>query len=782
MPKLFGTSGIRGSADELFTNEFCRKLGAVFGSWLKSKNKTGFVAVANDPRESSPRIKEQIIHGLDWPVLDEGVIPTPALTYFVKNRPDVAAGIMVTGSHIAAHLNGVKLFIDGEEISKTHESEIENLFAGEAKNENSAPFVKYENTAKDMYLSLLSSLADTPYPNWKIVIDSANGTQTDIIRQLFSDLGLQIICTGYCDIQSPFFAGKDTEKSSDYAELSREVLVNHADFGIGFDVDGDRVIFIDQTGKFIPGDYTCTLLAKHSPAPIIVTPVSTSSVIDCIGKRVFRTPIGSTHVAAKMKEVGSSFGFEANGGAIISEIHFGRDGGTTAIKVLNLLKQLNKSLSQALSELPQFTVFRDKVDCPSPLFSKIYSLVEEIYSDKKIDKTDGLKIWLNDKEWLLFRGSGNAPEFRVFAESPDSKKSQQLGREGLQLVKSAIHPTYPPFPLYPSDSLGIYKSILEFPAQCKQVIHDLATTTIPSHCSLAQNIVVSGMGGSALGGRIITSLERQTLKIPIVVSPEYHLPNFANEKTLVVICSYSGDTQESLSALAEARARGCQIFVVASGGKLAQISLQFDLPRYIFSPQKNPSGQPRLGLGYNLLSIIALLARCQLIHPPAKLGELPAFLTSRQSQFAQLDKLAQLLTHRIPVFIASEHLKGAAHAVQNMLHENSKTFCTIFDLPEADHHLIEGLSQPPQLHHQLAFVFIKSAKYHPETAKRYPPTAEIIRKHHLPTLFWQAVGDTPLFEAMDLIQSGAYLSFRLAQNAGIDPGPIPWVDWLKEKL
>ncbi|MBI2587206.1 hypothetical protein HYW29_00105 [Candidatus Amesbacteria bacterium] len=396
MPKLFGTSGIRGSADELFTNEFCRKLGAVFGSWLKSKNKTGFVAVANDPRESSPRIKEQIIHGLDWPVLDEGVIPTPALTYFVKNRPDVAAGIMVTGSHIAAHLNGVKLFIDGEEISKTHESEIENLFAGEAKNENSAPFVKYENTAKDMYLSLLSSLADTPYPNWKIVIDSANGTQTDIIRQLFSDLGLQIICTGYCDIQSPFFAGKDTEKSSDYAELSREVLVNHADFGIGFDVDGDRVIFIDQTGKFIPGDYTCTLLAKHSPAPIIVTPVSTSSVIDCIGKRVFRTPIGSTHVAAKMKEVGSSFGFEANGGAIISEIHFGRDGGTTAIKVLNLIKQLNKSLSQALFELPQFTVFRDKVDCPSPLFSKIYSLVEEIYSDKKIDKTDGLKIWLND--------------------------------------------------------------------------------------------------------------------------------------------------------------------------------------------------------------------------------------------------------------------------------------------------------------------------------------------------------------------------------------------------
>jgi len=486
-----------------------------------------------------------------------------------------------------------------------------------------------------------------------------------------------------------------------------------------------------------------------------------------------------------MKEVGSTFGFEANGGAINSEIHFGRDGGTTAIKVLNLLKKLNMPLSQALSQLPQFSVFRDKVDCPFPLYSKIYSQAEETYSGKKIDKMDGVKIWLNDDEWLLFRGSGNAPEFRVFAESPDQQRSQKLGQEGLELVKSIIHPSHnSSFMLHnsTSDSLGIYKSILEFPAQCKQVIHDLAATDIPSQCSLAHNIVISGMGGSALGGRVIVSLERQILKIPVVVSTEYHLPAFADEKTLTVICSYSGNTAESLSSLAEARARGCQIFVIASGGLLSQIAKDYNLPRYIFSPDHNPSNQPRMGLGYNLLSVISLLARCQLIHPPAKLGDLPAFLTSRQSQFTQFDEFAKLLAHRIPVLIASEHLKGAAHAVQNMLHENSKTFAAAFDLPEADHHLMEGLSQPSQLPGSLVFVFIQSTKYHPETLKRYPITAEIIKKHHIPTIFWQTSGDTPLFEVMDVIQSGAYLSFRLAQNAGIDPGPIPWVDWLKDKI
>ncbi len=131
MPTLFGTNGIRGPADTLFTKQFCQKLGTVFGSWLKSKGKEGYVAVAMDPRESSPFIKHNIISGLasqGWEILDQGVIPTPALTYFVKQSPAVAGGVMVTGSHIAEGLNGVKLFIDGEEVTKAHELEIEQLF------------------------------------------------------------------------------------------------------------------------------------------------------------------------------------------------------------------------------------------------------------------------------------------------------------------------------------------------------------------------------------------------------------------------------------------------------------------------------------------------------------------------------------------------------------------------------------------------------------------------------------------------------------------------------
>ncbi|OGC92730.1 hypothetical protein A2876_00005 [Candidatus Amesbacteria bacterium RIFCSPHIGHO2_01_FULL_48_32b] len=791
MPKLFGTSGIRGPADSLFTKDFCQKIGLVFGTWLKSKGKNGPVALAYDPRQSSPRIKDGLIQGLSaagFSALDQGVIPTPALTYFLKNSPHVSGAVMITGSHINADLNGVKLMFDGEEVTKLHELEIEKLFSdSRLKTDNSIPDVKYDSSAKELYLNLLKSLSHPPYPNWKIVLDTSNGAQTGIIRDLFLDLKLDFTCTNYCDIQSPFFSGKDTEKVSDYADLSRQVLLAHADFGIGFDVDGDRVIFVDEKGQFIPGDYTCALLARDSSSPAIVTPISTSSVIDHIGKKVFRTPVGSTHVAAKMKEVGSTFGFEANGGAISSEIHFGRDGAVTMVKLLNYLIKSSSPLSQAVDSLPHFEIFRDKIDCPFDKYSSIYSAAQEKYHASRIDTTDGVKIYLSPQQWLLFRGSGNAPEFRVFAESPDPNSARKLGHEGLNLARSIIHPVHSQ-PVRrddspPLDSLGVLDSIKQFPDQCRQVLHEIAQKAIPPQCFLVQNVVVSGMGGSALGGRIISCLDRQTLKVPIVVSTQYHLPNFVNEKTLVILSSYSGNTEETLSSLAEARARGSQMFIISAGGKLGEIAKQFDIPAYIFDPVHNPSTQPRLGLGYNILSVLYLLSRCQLITAEEPLDSLPQFLTSRQGEsFSQMEQVAQRLHNRLPILVSAEHLIGAAHAAKNMLNENSKTMSAAFDLPELNHHLLEGLAHPSSNASHLAFLFIISKNYHPEVIKRIEPTQEIIGKNHIPVLSWSPSAPTRLFEVMDFVQASAYLSYSLSQTYGVDPGPIPWVDWMKDKL
>jgi len=334
----------------------------------------------------------------------------------------------------------------------------------------------------------------------------------------------------------------------------------------------------------------------------------------------------------------------------------------------------------------------------------------------------------------------------------------------------------------PQDSLGILASIEAFPDQCAQVIHDVAVTHVPSECFLASNIVVSGMGGSGLGGRVVVSLERQTLKIPIIVSTEYHLPNFVGPRTLVIISSYSGNTEETLAALTEARARNAQIFVLASGGQLAQLAQEYHLPHYIFDPKSNPSSQPRMGLGYNTLGILAVLSRCQLIHPLTDLHQMPDYLRSLQTQTPDLTHLAGQLAGRIPVIIASEHLKGSAHAMKNQFNENSKTFAAYFDLPELNHHLLEGLSFPKTNPKNLSFIFIQSDRYHPELKKIYPVTRQAIIKQHIPVHELTVSGPSALFESLGLIQTGATLAFHLAAHNAVDPGPIPWVDWYKDEI
>lgn len=337
---------------------------------------------------------------------------------------------------------------------------------------------------------------------------------------------------------------------------------------------------------------------------------------------------------------------------------------------------------------------------------------------------------------------------------------------------------------YSLDTLKVGSSIDQFPDQVNQVIHEMATETLPANCSLVDNIVVSGMGGSALGGRILSGLEKQTLKIPLVVSTEYHLPNFVNQKSLVVISSYSGNTEESLSCLAEAEARNAQIFILSSGGRLAFLADEHHLPHYVFTASHNPSHQPRLGLGYSTTSLLMLLARCQLIHPARDINELPKFLKSLQTSdnLAHYLSLARELSGRIPVIMCSEHLKGPVHAFKNMLNENAKTFAVMFDLPEANHHLLEGLTFPPGLSDKLSFLFVESDKYHPELIRRYPLTKNVIAKHKISLQNLIISGPNRLFESFAVILACSYIAYYLSLIQGVDPGPIPWVDWYKDEL
>lgn len=443
MDRLFGTSGIRGPAQTLLINQFCFDIGRTFGRFLEKHQQLGSVAIGMDPRSSSNRIKGAVAAGLAFAgreVLDEGVTPVPAMNYILIVGPNLAGSIMISGSHIKRELNGIKFFAFKEEILKEHEKEIEEIYRqikGQSEYQESLEKLKPDTLANTSYMSRLKQLAQVPYPAWRVIVDPGNGAQSLVMPKVLKDLGLTVHIIN-ADIQQPILTrDPEAEAKGEFVSLQNQVKKEKANLGIVYDSDGDRVTFIDEGGDFIPGDYIGTLLSSDSGS-LVVTPINTSQVVDQIGKKVYRTRVGSPYVVEKMKEVGATFGFEANGGTISSEIMMSRDGGSTTIKILNLMKQTGKSLKQLVEELPRFYLYRTKVDCPWELDQKVLKAAKEKFKGIKIEELDGLKIWLDETTWILFRSSANVPEFRVFAEAETQKQAIKLGQDGIQLVQETI--------------------------------------------------------------------------------------------------------------------------------------------------------------------------------------------------------------------------------------------------------------------------------------------------------------------------------------------------------
>jgi phosphomannomutase/phosphoglucomutase len=440
---LFGTSGIRGSAKDFLTNQFCFDIGRAFGIFLKNHKQKVKIAVGMDPRKSSSRIKKAFSLGLlkeGCKASDQGIAPAPAMNYILIADPTFIGSCMITGSHIRSDFNGLKFFAFKEEILKKQEKEIENIYQ---KIKEKIPFklerveVEKGKEAIKFYQEMLLNLVKSPYPKWKVVIDAGNGCQLKVMPELFKRLGLKVkIING--SLQPEKFIARDTETEEAAKELQEKVKKERADFGIAFDGDGDRVVFVDEKGRFIPGDYIGTLIAKYSPTATVIIPTNTSQVVETIGKKVVRTKVGSPYVVEAMKKYKATFGFEANGGGISAEIMMSRDAGSVTIKILNLLAQSKKTLGELINTLPQFFLYRTKVNCPQELNSIILKEAKKKFKGVKTEEIDGLKLWTTNSSWILFRPSSNAPEFRVFAEAKTKEEAKKLGQAGIGFVKSLV--------------------------------------------------------------------------------------------------------------------------------------------------------------------------------------------------------------------------------------------------------------------------------------------------------------------------------------------------------
>lgn len=332
--------------------------------------------------------------------------------------------------------------------------------------------------------------------------------------------------------------------------------------------------------------------------------------------------------------------------------------------------------------------------------------------------------------------------------------------------------------LDPKNVYGSTELILD---QCSQIWEDSKSITFPNEYSNIKNIVFSGMGGSGLGAQVVYHLFKNELRVPFYINNDYHLPGFADENTLVVLSSYSGTTEETLASANEAIERKCKITGLTTGGELSKILERQNVPYVKINPINNPAGQPRLGSGYTIFGLISMFSKIKIIEIQENvLTTIDSAKKLKENSKKIAQDLAKNFEGTIPVIFASEFLVGNAHVIRNQMNETAKTFSSYSPIPELNHHLMEGLKNPKNKN--LAILFLDSDLYPEIIKKRIRLTKDVVSKNGVPYFEYEAIGDTKLSQALNVLSFGGYLTLYLALLYGLDPSLIPWVDFFKENL
>ena len=341
------------------------------------------------------------------------------------------------------------------------------------------------------------------------------------------------------------------------------------------------------------------------------------------------------------------------------------------------------------------------------------------------------------------------------------------------------------------DKGNILGSIERLPEQISESWNEIKDLELPKEYASATNIVVSGMGGSGLGARMVKHMHFSHLGVPFNIVNGYFLPNYVNKNTLVILSSYSGNTEETLSAAHDAIKKKAMIVGICTGGKLYEILTKEKLPVYKIDPKNNPSGQPRMGLGYSLTSILGILAKLGFVNTTdedtSKYIEttekfVKEFGVRKHTNENIAKKIAEKFSAKAVVLMSSEHLIGVTHAFKNQLNENSKTFSTRFTISESNHHLMEGLRYPAKAKDVLHFLFLESANYYERIIKRYAITQDIVKQNGYEFDVYKTQSHDRNDEVFEILVLGSYISFYMAILHGINPSPIPWVDYFKTKM
>ena len=425
--RLFGTSGIRGVVDSWLV-QLALKVGLVVGGLY------GNVLVGCDTRTSSSAMKQAVVAGLlasGARSYDAEVLPTPTLALAAR---EFDAAVMITASHNPPEYNGIKLINpDGSAFNAHQQQQIEELILNDSLSTASwdafGSSSLYHGAIQKHIEHVLGDFSGEH--KLKVVLDCGGGAASVIAPLLLKRMGCEVVALN-CQ-PSGFFPRASEPTEANLGDLIKATLEAGADLGIAHDGDGDRMMLIDDRGRFVSGDKLLVLLARELGAREVVTTIDASMVIDEMGFNVSRTPVGDNYVSWQLKK-GGDFGGEPSGSWIFPLSSLCPDGIYAAAQVV--ATAVKQKLSQLVDDIPHYPLLRGSISSDGVVISYLEQKLMAM-EPLSVSKNDGIKLGFNDG-WLLIRVSGTEPKIRVTAEAKTDKRVRQLYNSALELVKESI--------------------------------------------------------------------------------------------------------------------------------------------------------------------------------------------------------------------------------------------------------------------------------------------------------------------------------------------------------
>jgi phosphomannomutase len=461
MTLIKSISGIRGTiggkVDQGLTPVDAVKFAAAYGTWIKENHsgKNVKVVIGRDARISGPMISDLVIStliGLGIDVIDLGLSTTPTVEVAVPLE-GAQGGIILTASHNPKQWNALKLLNEKGEFISGADGEAVLAIASEERFDFAEVDDLGKVTKDDSYMQkhidaiLALPLVDADaikVADFSIVVDAVNSSGGIFVPALLKALGVTKITEMYCE-PTGHFPHNPEPLPEHLTDLSDKIKEVGADMGITVDPDVDRLALVCEDGSMFGEEYTLVAVADyvltHTPGATVSNLSSTRALRDITEERGLTysaAAVGEVNVVAKMKETNAVIGGEGNGGIIYPELHYGRDSLVGIALFLSHLAHKKMSVSQLRDSYPKYTISKNKIELtPDIDVDQVLTFMSLNYAHEEVDTTDGVKIYIG-KEWVHLRKSNTEPIIRIYSESENETKANELAERIIREIKALI--------------------------------------------------------------------------------------------------------------------------------------------------------------------------------------------------------------------------------------------------------------------------------------------------------------------------------------------------------